>query len=165
MLNTYQNVLIKNHTCLQQHTDALHWAPMVFLISCSLRFCSMTRMLASSFGRMWGWFETMCAVSADHRCLGVSTLVLKTVTDGDVGGPYLLPRAVLQSQLATGLGFSRVTKNSWRFCFSRTTSFTAFLLMLSSKSISSVLQPSQWAKLCWEVMLPCVTGKICYITT
>jgi hypothetical protein len=30
--------------------------------------------------------------------LGVSTLVLKTVTNGNVGGPYLLPHAVLQSQ-------------------------------------------------------------------
>jgi hypothetical protein len=64
------------------------------------------------------------------------------VTDGNVGGPYLLPHAVLQSLLGTGLDFSRVTKNSWRFCSSRTTSFAAFLLMLSSKSISSVLQPS-----------------------
>ena len=86
----------------------------------------------------------LCAVSVDHKCLGVSTLVLRGggVTDRDVGGPYFRPHAVLQSQLGAGLDFSRVTKNSWRFCSSRTTSFAAFVLMLSSKSISSVLQPS-----------------------
>ena len=38
----------------------------------------------------------------------VDTSVTK-VTDGDVGGPYLYPRAVLQPQLVTVLGFRRVT--------------------------------------------------------
>jgi len=50
-----------------------------------------------------------CAVSADHKCLGLSTLVLRTVADGHVGGPYVLPHAVLPSHLDTVLGFSRVT--------------------------------------------------------
>jgi hypothetical protein len=76
-------------------------------------------MLASSFGRMWGQFQAMlCAVSADHKYLAVSTLLLKTVIDDDVGGPYLLPHAVLPSQLGTGLVFSRVTENSRGFCSS-----------------------------------------------
>jgi hypothetical protein len=58
---------------------------IVFLICCSLHFCSVTMMFASSFGRMWGWFQAMwCAISADHKCLRMSTLVLKTVA-GDVG--------------------------------------------------------------------------------
>jgi hypothetical protein len=92
-----RNVLVKNHTCFQRQSDALQRAPVVFLISCSLHLYSVTTMLASSFGRMWGWLAAMCAVSADHKCLGVSTLVLKTVTDGDVGGPYLLLNAVLHS--------------------------------------------------------------------
>jgi hypothetical protein len=55
--------------------------------------------------------------------------------------PYLLPYAVLQRQLGMVLCFSRVTWTLWRFCSSRTSS-AAFLLTLSSKSISSVLQPS-----------------------
>ena len=69
--------------------------------------------VGSSFGRMWGWFQALWwAVIADNKYLGVSTLVLKTVTDGDVGRPYLLPHAVLQYQLGTVLGFSRVTWTS-----------------------------------------------------
>jgi hypothetical protein len=133
---------VENHTCVQRHTNALHWAPMPFLVS-SLHFCSVTMMM-SSFGKIWGgsFRAMMCAQSADHKCIGVSKLVVRGVTDGDVGGPNLLPHAVLQSQLGMGLDFSRLTKNSWRFCSSRTTSFAAFLLMLPSKSISSVLQPS-----------------------
>ena len=43
-----------------------------------------------------------------------------------------------------GTCFSRVTWTSWRFCSSRT-SFAAFLLTLSTKSLSSVLQlPPSW---------------------
>ena len=42
-----------------------------------------------SFGSMWGLFQALwCAVFADNKYLVVSTLVLKTVTDGDVGRPY-----------------------------------------------------------------------------
>jgi len=67
-------------------------------------------MLASSFESMWGTFQAMwCAVIADNKCLGMSMVVLKTVTDGDVGGVYLLPHAVLQSQLDMVVGFCRVT--------------------------------------------------------
>lgn len=54
---------------------------------------------------MLGWFQAVrWGVSADHKCPGVSALVLRTVTDGDVGWPYLLPHAVLQPQLGTVLG-------------------------------------------------------------
>jgi hypothetical protein len=49
----------------------------------------------------------LCAATADHQCLGVSTQVLKPVTDGDVGRPYLLPHAVLQSQLKHGTWFQQ----------------------------------------------------------
>jgi len=134
---------MKNHTYLQRHTHSLNWTPVEFLISRSFHFCAVTTMLAFSFGSMWGSFQAMwCAVSADNKCLGVSMVVLKTVTDGYVGGVYLLPHDVLQSQLGTVLGFSRVTWTSWRFYSSRT-SFAAFLLTLSSKSITSVQEPSR----------------------
>jgi len=82
IISTYQEC-ISEKPYVPSMTYALHWAPMVFLISYLLHFCSVTKMLVSSFGRMWGWFEAMlCAVSADHQCPGVSTQVLKQVTDG-----------------------------------------------------------------------------------
>jgi hypothetical protein len=44
-----------------------------------------------------------------HKCLGTSTRVLRTITDGDVSGSALVPDAVLLYQLVKALGFSRVT--------------------------------------------------------
>ena len=148
------NVFLKNHTYLQWHMHSLTWPPTEFLMSCSLLLCSVTIILAYSFGSTWGWFQAMwCAVSADHKCLGVSTPLSQRVTDNDVGRPYLLPHAVLQSQLYTVLDFSRVTWTLWRFCSSRTTSF--------AHDVSVTI--TQWAKICRGVMLPSATGKISYI--
>jgi hypothetical protein len=118
----------------------------------------VTKTLASSFWRMRGWFQAVwCAVSVDHICPGVSTLVLRTVTDGNVWRPYLLPHAVLQPQLGRVLSFSSVTWTLWRFCSSSTTLFAAFCLTLPSKSISSVLQPSligpnSVERSCWTML-------------
>jgi len=57
------------------------------------------------------------------------------------------------------LAFSKVTWNLWRFCSSRTTTLTAFLLTLSSKSISSVQQPSLIEPDSVEFMLHYVPGS------
>ena len=51
----------------------------------------------------------LCAVSSDHKCAGASNLVLMTVTDGHVSGPYLLPQAVIRPQLGKALVFIRLT--------------------------------------------------------
>jgi hypothetical protein len=60
--------------------------------------------LASSSWMMWGSFQKVWwAVSEDNKCSGASTLVLRTVTDGDVVGPYLLPHALPQPQFGTVL--------------------------------------------------------------
>jgi len=47
-----------------------------------------------------------CAVSANHKCPGASILVVRTVTDDDVGGSHLLPHALLPRQSDTVHGFS-----------------------------------------------------------
>jgi hypothetical protein len=47
-----------------------------------------------------------CAVSADHKYPGASTLAVRTVTD-DVGGSHLLPHALLPRQSDTVHGFIR----------------------------------------------------------
>jgi len=53
-------------------------------------------MLGSGFGSMWGWFQIFrFAARADNIFFGVHASV-KRVTD--VGGPHLLPHAVLQTQ-------------------------------------------------------------------
>jgi len=95
---------ISSESATQRFAVTCYRGPIVFLIGCPLHFSPVTTMLASSFGGMWGWFQAIwCAVSANHKCLGVSKLVLKTVTDADVGGPYLFPKAVLHSPLSTVL--------------------------------------------------------------
>jgi hypothetical protein len=140
-------------------------------------------MYVCTFWTIWGWFLSVwCAVSADHKCPSASILLDGTVTDGDVWGPYLIPHAVLQPQLRTALGFSRVTSTLRSFFYSRT-SLAAFLPTPSSKSITLGLQPwliwpahtfqqehhfgtttiTDLAKLCREVMSP-ATGKVCDIT-
>jgi len=53
IISTYQEC-ISEKPYVPSMTYALHWAPMVFLISYLLHFCSVTKMLVSSFGRMWG---------------------------------------------------------------------------------------------------------------
>jgi len=130
---------------------------MVLQISCLYHYCLVTTALASSFWRMWGWFQAAwCAVNADHICPFASTLVLRSLLVGDVWGPCLLRNAVFRPQLCTELGIYRVNWTLWGFCFSRTTSFNAFMLTLSSKNISSVLQPlliepSSVERSCWTM--------------
>ena len=81
---------------------------------------------------------------------------VKASADGDVWGSYLLPHVMLQLQLCMLLCFSRVIWTLWNLCSSRTTPFTAFLLTLSSKSISLVLQqsligPNSVDRSCWTL--------------
>jgi hypothetical protein len=105
--------------------------------------CSATPTSASSFLRMWAYFQTVrCVVSAGHKCPGASTLIVRTVNDDGVRGLHLLPHALLPRQSGTVHGFGRVTSSLWRFCSSHTTSFAAFLLTLSNKNNSLAPQPS-----------------------
>ena len=51
------------------------------------------------------------------------------------------PECRVSTSIMRGIRDLKLTWILWGICFSRTTSFTAFLLTLSSKNISSVLQP------------------------
>ena len=86
------------------------FAPMVLLASSSLPSSSLTMSLVSSLWRMWDFFAVVwCAVSAGVGCSGVSKLIARMVTDGDVGEALLLPFPLLPRQSGKVHGFSRVT--------------------------------------------------------
>ena len=52
-------------------------------------------------------YKLRCAVRAGNESHGTSTLIVRTVTDGDVGGSHVLSHAVLTHQSGTVHGFSR----------------------------------------------------------
>jgi hypothetical protein len=43
-------------------------------------------------------YKLWCAVRAGNKCPGASKLIVRTFTDGDVGGSHLLSHAVLTHQ-------------------------------------------------------------------
>jgi hypothetical protein len=61
--------------------------------------------------------SSMVCLSADHKCPGASTLIVRTVTDCCVKGLHLLPQALLPRQSGLFHGFGRVTSSLWRFLF------------------------------------------------
>jgi len=126
-------------------------------------------MTASSFWKLWCWIQTVYfAASADHKCSDSSAIVLRSFTHCDIWGPYLLPYAMLQRQLLTVLVFNSGIWTLCKFCTSRTNTFTAFLLTLSSKSFSTFLQPSLVGpryveRLCWTICWANI-GKLAVLT-
>jgi len=44
------------------------------------------------------------------------TLIVGTVTDGDVGGSHLVPHALIPRQSGTVHGFSRITSTAGSIC-------------------------------------------------
>ena len=115
------------------------------------------------FLTMWDWIQReWCAVNADHKCPGASTLVFRSFNDGDIWGPYLLPHAVHLLQLVTVLDFSTVTWSLWKFYSSSTT------YVIVHRDLPNTIQQEhqfcsatirELAKLCRDIMLDYVPGS------
>ena len=101
-----------------------------------------------------------CAVSTDHKCLGMLTLVLKTVTDGDVLMAVFTSasRALLSARhdiwfQQRNLKFMEVLLLMYDIV-RRVPAHAIYRdLHFDSATIT------EWAKLCRESMMPSATGK------